>query len=79
MTSSKCQSVLVLSDMYDKGWEVRVDGKRQQILHADYLFRGVLLEPGQHHIVFEYKPFAFTLGLILSAAGILAVIGIAWL
>ena len=68
---NNCNAVLVLSDTYDSGWRVHVDGLRQPILHADYLFRGVILEPGLHRVVFRYKPLSFTLGLILSAVALL--------
>ncbi len=71
---NKCRDVLVLSDTYDDGWKVRVDGQRQPILHANYLFRGIILDPGLHNVVFNYKPSLFKLGLIISAIGILMVI-----
>ena len=67
-----CKAVLVLSDTYDDGWQVKVDRKRGTILHADYLFRGVILGPGMHTVQFDYAPLSFRLGVIFSALGLLA-------
>ena len=73
-TASNCQSILILTDTYDNGWKAYVDEKQVPILHANYLFRGVYLEPGIHRLEFEYKPFSFKLGTILSAIALIPVI-----
>jgi hypothetical protein len=57
---------LVLADMSFPGWTVRVDGVEQSLLRADGIFRGVRLGPGQHEVVFEYRPLSFRIGGILS-------------
>jgi hypothetical protein len=63
-------SYLVLSDVYYPGWEVFVDGTRQDLLRADYAFRAVRLTPGPHTVTMTYMPVFFKVGLLLSAAGI---------
>ncbi len=73
-TFSPCKSILVLSDTYDSGWHVSVDGHTRPILHANYLFRGVVLEPGMHEVIFTYMPLSFIIGLILCFSGIIIVI-----
>ena len=73
-TASKCNSILVLTDTYDSGWKAYVDEKQVPILHANYLFRGIYLEPGIHRVEFEYKPFPFKLGMILCAIALVPVI-----
>jgi len=50
--------VLVLHDLYYPGWEVYVDGKRQPLLRANMLFRGVELLAGPHKVKFVFRPFA---------------------
>lgn len=75
-TFSPCKSVLVLSDTYDSGWKASVDGHNTTILHANYLFRGVVLEPGMHEVVFTYKPISFIIGLLLSFSAIVVVIAL---
>ena len=61
-------SILVLNDSDYPGWSVDVDGKEGKILSANYLFRGVLLQPGKHLIRFTYSPRTFRIGRILSIA-----------
>ncbi len=51
--------VVVLHDLFYPGWEVRVDGKQQPVLHANILFRGVEVPAGRHHIEFEFHPLSF--------------------
>ena len=43
-----------------------MDGQRVLIHRADYAYRAVELQPGEHTIVFEFHPFSFTLGAMLS-------------
>ena len=59
-------SYLVLADVYVPGWNVRVDGAERPLLRVDGIFRGVQLTPGQHEVVFEYRPLSFRLGGLLS-------------
>jgi len=47
-------ALLVLADMAYPGWQARVDGAGAPIMTVDGLFRGLLLTPGQHIVVFEY-------------------------
>jgi hypothetical protein len=66
---------LLLSDSWYPGWRASVDGRRVQILPANYLFRAVPLEAGEHVVVFQYQPISFWLGLVISlvAVGVWAV------
>ena len=73
-TFSKCKSVLVLTDTYDNGWKAYVDAKEVPILHANYLFRGIVIEPGYHMVKFGYKPFSFKLGTILCTISLMPVV-----
>jgi hypothetical protein len=57
---------LVLSDSWDPGWKVFVNGKRRKILRANYIMRAVYLEKGKHRVEFLYDPFCFKLGLYIS-------------
>jgi hypothetical protein len=59
---------LVLSDIYYPGWRAYVDGEEKEILRANYAFRAVLLESGQHTVLFQYDPLSFKLGLAISLA-----------
>ena len=70
---------LVLSDLYYPGWQARLDGAPVPIFPANYLFRAVRLPPGNHRVVFTYRPKSFYFGAALSLAAlvILAAVAIA--
>jgi len=61
--------VLVLSDAYDPGWHVTVDGESTPVFPAYHAFRGVIVPEGKHEVVFEYAPRAFRAGLWMSVVG----------
>jgi hypothetical protein len=58
--------ILVLADAFYPGWRVFVDGNERNILRANYLFRGVALEPGHHRVEFDYDPVSFKIGWVIS-------------
>jgi hypothetical protein len=62
---------LVLSDAWYPGWRAMVDGDRVCLCRANLLFRAVALEPGQHRVVFAFRPFTVVLGAIVSMIGII--------
>lgn len=71
---------VVLSDTYYPGWFVFVDGRPATLLHADFAFRAVAVEAGDHVVEFRYEPRSFQTGLWVSAAGWLLWLGAAlWL
>jgi hypothetical protein len=55
-TNVKVPSVLLLNDKFNADWKAWVDGKPEPILRANYIMRGIYLQPGQHDIVFRYEP-----------------------
>jgi hypothetical protein len=65
---------LVLSDTYYPGWRAYVDGEEREILRANYAFRAVSLESGQHTVLFKYNPPSFKMGLAISLATWVAII-----
>jgi hypothetical protein len=58
--------ILFLSDVYYPGWEVAVDGMPAHIIRANYTFRAVALDKGEHRVCFRYRPFSFRCGAALS-------------
>ena len=65
-TKSATDMLLFLSDNYFPGWHVSIDGKDDKIYRADYAFRAVLLEKGEHEVIFWYQPSSFVIGLKVS-------------
>ena len=63
--------MVVLSDLYESNWRAfdqRPDGSVEplKIYRTNRMMRGVILEPGQHRIVFEYSPTSFYVGAWIS-------------
>lgn len=53
--------VLVLSDVYYPGWQVRVNGRAAQLLRVNHALRGVYLPAGTHSVSFRFEPLIFIL------------------
>ena len=58
--------MLVLADSFYPAWEARVDGKRVQIMRANWIFRAVEVPPGRHSVAFKWNSIVFNIGLWLS-------------
>lgn len=67
---SSCGKFLFLSDIFYPGWQAFVDQKETPILRANYVFRSVIIPPGQHQVVFRYLPPLFNIGLFASLASL---------
>ncbi|MCE9593051.1 MAG: YfhO family protein [Planctomycetes bacterium] len=50
--------MFVVSEQHYPGWTVEVDGRAQDLHLVDGIFRGVELDPGEHEVVFRYRPTA---------------------
>jgi hypothetical protein len=72
---------LVLGDLYYTGWKALVDGVESEVYKADYAFRAVRLEAGEHRVEFMFDPLSFRMGLAVSLAAVLALAAMAgfWL
>jgi hypothetical protein len=68
---------LVLADTWYPGWRAQVDGEPVDILRANYAFRAVWLEAGQHTVEMFYRPIAVRIGgAVTFAALTLFVVGL---
>ena len=58
---------MVVSEMYyPAGWKAYVDGKETKIYKANYAFRALFLQPGEHEIEFVFSPVMFKAGFAIS-------------
>jgi uncharacterized membrane protein YfhO len=69
---------LFLSDSHHPGWRAFVDGEVETVYRADYLFRAVLVPPGQHRVEFRFDPVAFKLGSVVSLFAALVLVATAF-
>lgn len=70
-------ALLVVSDAYNDGWQVRVDGHPARLYRANYALRGVWLPAGAHTVIFSYRPSALVIGTVVSGGAWLIVIAAA--
>lgn len=64
------KEILFLSIPYDKGWELMVDGRTQELLGLlDGSFLGARLLPGKHELILRYTPRGRKMGALLSVCG----------
>lgn len=69
--SNTRKGVLVLADSFYPGWRAFVDGKTATIYPANIMFRGLIIDKGEHEITFIYQPGWFLPTIIISLLSIL--------
>ncbi|MFH1245537.1 MAG: YfhO family protein [Candidatus Omnitrophota bacterium] len=68
-TNARRQSILLLADRNEDGWQAEIDGEKTRIYFADYIWRAVTVPPGRHIVCFSYFPPLLGLGIVLSVIG----------
>ncbi|MDQ3935375.1 MAG: YfhO family protein, partial [Actinomycetota bacterium] len=67
-------AVLVASELDYPGWKAEVDGEERPIMLADGFLRAVEVPAGTHRVEMTYRPTHWTLALVLTIGGALAVL-----
>lgn len=57
---------LFMSEAYYPGWKAYVDGRKEEILQANYVFRAIPVGPGFHRVEVVMQPLSFKVGLAVS-------------
>jgi hypothetical protein len=65
---------LVLADTWYPGWRATVDGESVEILRANYAFRAVRLEAGEHTVEMVYRPTSVLVGGALGLAALVVIV-----
>jgi hypothetical protein len=73
-TENESAGLLVLSEVYDRGWVAEVDDRPLKIYQVNGALRGLRLDPGVHRIVMTYQPRSVWWGATLSAATLVATV-----
>lgn len=68
--------VLVTSELDYPGWHARVDGQEVDIIQANGVARALYLDAGQHVLEFYYHPLPFWIGLWVSLAALVVLVGV---
>lgn len=63
--------VLVVTDTWDEGWSVQVDGRAAPLLVANGYQRGVALGPQAREVTFRYWPAGLSAGIGVSCLSLL--------
>jgi hypothetical protein len=69
--------LVVLTDLWDKGWRAYLNGQPVPILRANHAVRGVLVPAGLGTVEFRYESASLTLGIKLAILA--AIILLSWL
>ncbi len=67
-------ALLCFFDTWFPGWEVTVDGEPAELQKVNYAFKGVYVVPGEHEVIFSYRPKMMTWGLIGTLIGLILTI-----
>lgn len=67
---------LVLTDVWFPGWTCTVDGEPRTVHRANYLFRAVPIEAGEHQVTFRFEPTALARGWAVSLGALVLIGGV---
>lgn len=65
-TRMQTAGLVVLTDLWDKGWRAYLDGQNVQVLRANNAVRGVVVQQGTHSLEFRYQPASVRWGVCVA-------------
>jgi hypothetical protein len=80
-TRMQTAGLVVLTDLWNKGWRAYLDGQNVPVLRANHAVRGVVVQQGTHSLEFRYQPTSFMWGMCapgLAGLTLLMWAGFAW-
>lgn len=71
-------ALLTVSEGWHPNWTVSERGYARELLRVDYMLQGVLLEPGEHELLFQYEEGADVIATRwVSIVGVVALVALA--
>ena len=67
--------LLCMSIPYSKGWSMYIDGVKTEARKVNYMYMGALIPEGSHEVLLVYRTPGLRLGAVLTAVGVLSLIG----
>jgi hypothetical protein len=67
---------LFLGDVYHPDWRATIDGDAAPIEVANYAFRAVYLEPGDHVVEMRFVPSGWIAGLVATGLAVVALVSL---
>ena len=61
-SNTAAPQLAVFSEVFYKDWNAYVDGKKIEIIKANYVLRALMLPAGKHTIMFKLEPVAYITG-----------------
>lgn len=65
-TSTTDTEFLVLADSYTPDWKAYINNQETKIYQVNGALRGIVIPPGENHVIFKYQPRSFFIGIIIS-------------
>jgi hypothetical protein len=73
-TRADGRQLLVVSEEYDEGWIVQVDGRLSTLERVNGDFIGSVVPPGRHEALFEFRPSYRSTGGLISLSALALVV-----
>jgi hypothetical protein len=77
--SAQGDGYVVVADALQRGWTAYVDGSPSSLVPADHGVVAVPVAKGEHTVTLRYEPRRWRVGLLISAASLLLLAGVALL
>lgn len=71
-------ALLLYNQLYDRNWQVYVDGRRAENLRANIVYNGVAIPAGEHRVEYVYMPLAMNFIYSAHLSSLLCLI-MAWI
>ncbi|MCD7808382.1 MAG: YfhO family protein, partial [Erysipelotrichaceae bacterium] len=65
---------ICLSIPYSSGWKAYVDGEEVTLQRANYMYMGIMLDEGSHHVELKYETPGLKIGAIISCASLVILV-----